>query len=278
MRKMKVSIITINYNDCIGLENTIQSVVSQTCNDYEYRVIDGGSTDGSVDVIKKYASKISYWISERDKGIYHAMNKGIDKATGDYCLFLNSGDTLFNNEVLNTIRYDLTTDIVVGAIRKGTSGYIKRFKIKEPLVLLDFWIENPIPHQSTFIKKEICSRLRYDESLKIAADLKFFLQAIVVLKCSCQSSDCIVANFDENGISSHQGADDEWEKIFSELMPPYLFNDFQKMLERNYDGFYIRLRLRKYYKLIYSLSVLCVRFISIFRSSAHFVSKYPSRV
>ena len=153
MRKMKVSIITINYNDCIGLENTIQSVVSQTCNDYEYIVIDGGSTDGSVDVIKKYASKISYWISERDKGIYHAMNKGIDKATGDYCLFLNSGDTLFNNEVLNTIRYDLTTDIVVGAIRKGTSGYIKRFKIKEPLVLLDFWIENPIPHQSTFIKK-----------------------------------------------------------------------------------------------------------------------------
>lgn len=273
---MKISIITINYNNRDGLEKTIQSVVSQTSHDYEYIIIDGGSTDGSVEVIKKYATKIAYWVSEQDKGIYHAMNKGIDQTHGDYCLFLNSGDTLHNSDVLNNVKQDLTTDIVIGAIRKETSGYIKRLKIKEPLALLDFWIENPIPHQSTFIKKEICTRVRYDETLKIAGDLKFFLQAIVVLGSSYRSSDYIVANFDENGISSQKVADNEWKKIFTELMPTYLFDDYQKLLHRNYDGFYIRLRLRKYYKLVYTLSVFCVRIISIFRPTARFVNKYPT--
>lgn len=273
---MVISIITINYNNCSGLEKTIHSVVSQLSDNYEYIIIDGGSTDGSVDIIKKYAHKIDYWVSERDKGIYHAMNKGIDKATGDYCLFLNSGDILHDAGVLERIQPDLSADVVVGAIRKATSGYVKRLKVREPLVLLDFWIENPIPHQSTFIKREICEKVRYDETLKIAGDLKFFLQAIVVLGSSCRSSDCIVADFDEDGISSHRGADDEWMKIFTELVPGYLFNDYRNLLSRNYDGFYIRLRLRKYYKLIYAISAACVRLISIFRPTARFVKKYPA--
>lgn len=91
---MLISIITINYNNSIGLADTIRSVISQIDANYEYIVIDGGSTDDSVKVIKQYEDKLSYWVSERDRGIYHAMNKGIEQATGDYCLFLNSGDTL----------------------------------------------------------------------------------------------------------------------------------------------------------------------------------------
>lgn len=272
---MLISIITINYNNSIGLADTIRSVISQIDANYEYIVIDGGSTDDSVKVIKQYEDKLSYWVSERDRGIYHAMNKGIEQATGDYCLFLNSGDTLYDNRVLFNIVHDLSADIVIGAIRKATSGYIKRVCIKESFVLLDFWIENPIPHQSTFIKRSICSQIRYDETLKIAGDLKFFLQAIVVNGSTCRSSDYIIANFDENGISSRLGADEEWKKIFTELMPPYLFNDYKKMLERNYDGFYIRLHLRKYYKYIYTISVLCVKLISMFRLTARFVRKYP---
>ena len=88
----KISIITINYNNCEGLRRTIESVVNQTCRDFEYIIIDGGSTDGSVDVIKRYADNIDYWVSEPDKGIYNAMNKGIRMATGDYVQILNSGD------------------------------------------------------------------------------------------------------------------------------------------------------------------------------------------
>ncbi len=84
---MKLSIITINFNNAVGLKKTIESVVNQTSNDFEYIVIDGGSKDGSIDIIKKYDSKINYWISEPDNGIYHAMNKGILLAKGDYLEF-----------------------------------------------------------------------------------------------------------------------------------------------------------------------------------------------
>ena len=92
MKKNKISVITINYNNKSGLEKTIQSVISQTYFELEYIIIDGGSSDGSIDVIKKYENKIDYWISEQDKGIYNAMNKGIAQAHGEYCNFMNSGD------------------------------------------------------------------------------------------------------------------------------------------------------------------------------------------
>jgi len=84
---MKLSIITVNLNNAAGLQKTIESVITQTFTDYEYIIIDGGSTDGSVDVIKQHADKITYWVSEPDKGIYNAMNKGILQAKGEYCLF-----------------------------------------------------------------------------------------------------------------------------------------------------------------------------------------------
>ena len=97
---MLFSVITINYNNCEGLQRTIDSVIGQTFKDFEFIVIDGGSTDGSVDIINKNAASITYWISERDNGIYHAMNKGIAQAHGDYCIFMNSGDCFYNIEVL----------------------------------------------------------------------------------------------------------------------------------------------------------------------------------
>ena len=97
----ELSIITINLNNCAGLQKTLDSVFAQTFTDYEYLVIDGGSTDGSAELIKKQENKFVYCVSEKDNGIYHAMNKGIRKATGDYLLFLNSGDYLVNDEVLS---------------------------------------------------------------------------------------------------------------------------------------------------------------------------------
>lgn len=97
---MKFSIITINYNNCEGLEKTIQSVIEQSYKGYEYIVIDGGSTDGSIDIIKKYEPSITFWVSEKDSGIYNAMNKGIRHSTGEYLNFMNSGDTFYEPEVL----------------------------------------------------------------------------------------------------------------------------------------------------------------------------------
>ena len=112
---MKYSIITINYNNKDGLEKTILSVINQTCQDFEYIIIDGGSTDGSVDVIKKYADRIDYWVSEPDKGIYNAMNKGIIKAKGEYLNFMNSGDCFYDNEVLsNVYQNGMCSEMIVG--------------------------------------------------------------------------------------------------------------------------------------------------------------------
>src|SRR4051812_43907208 len=98
-----LSIITINLNDSKGLEKTIASVVNQTFSNYEFIVIDGGSSDGSCDVMEKYKDKIDYWKSEQDGGIYNAMNKGLHQASGSYCLFLNSGDFLQSPHSLKSI-------------------------------------------------------------------------------------------------------------------------------------------------------------------------------
>ena len=119
----KLSIITINRNNAAGLRKTIESVVSQTYTDFEYIIIDGASTDGSVEVIKEYAEATLpcgeglgerlYWVSEPDKGIYNAMNKGILKAQGEYLLFLNSGDWLVDKDVIKSfIDLNIINDIV----------------------------------------------------------------------------------------------------------------------------------------------------------------------
>lgn len=111
---MRLSIITINYNNSIGLRKTIESVVSQTDNTFEYIIVDGGSSDGSVDIIKQYADKVSQWVSERDGGIYNAMNKGVRMAHGEYIMFLNSGDILYDNNVIGHVLPKLKADICVG--------------------------------------------------------------------------------------------------------------------------------------------------------------------
>ena len=124
----KLSIITINYNNFEGLNRTLKSVINQNLKNFEYIVIDGGSTDGSKELIEKYADKISYWVSEPDRGIYHAMNKGIVKASGEYLLFMNSGDLFYNNFILNEViddisKYDLIYFDIL--IRDGNKEYPK---------------------------------------------------------------------------------------------------------------------------------------------------------
>ena len=116
--KLILSIITINLNNREGLRKTIESVVNQTFQDFEFIVIDGASTDGSVEVIQDYP-RINYWISEPDTGIYNAMNKGIAKATGEYCLFLNSGDTLFQiNTLTGILQSNPKGDIIFGNVHQ----------------------------------------------------------------------------------------------------------------------------------------------------------------
>ena len=167
---MKLSIITINYNNKTGLQKTIDSVICQTWKDYEWIIIDGGSTDGSKELIEKYQQHFAYWCSEPDMGVYNAMNKGIAKAKGEYLNFMNSGDVFYNEKILqNIFDQPLDLDIIYGdwiRIKYQQTEYIHAPKE----VTLDFLYGGNICHQAMFIKSEMLKKEGYDESFKIYAD------------------------------------------------------------------------------------------------------------
>ena len=203
---MKLSIITINYNNREGLRQTLRSVAAQTCRDFEYIVIDGGSTDGSVDVIKEFAPHITYWVSEPDKGIYNAMNKGVAQAHGEFCQFLNSGDWLYSDDVVSEIseRLNSNVDILLGqtwtAPIKGKSAEL--FKNLPMDHLIYRLLTHTLPHQSAFIRRSLLVEYPYDESLKLVSDWKFYLQVYLkeqprIIYCNKK-----VALFDTSGVSS----------------------------------------------------------------------------
>ncbi len=172
MSQRKFSIITINYNNKEGLRKTIESVVGQSFRDFEYIIIDGGSTDGSIEVIKEHAGKVDYWVSEPDKGIYHAVNKGVLQAHGEYLNFMNSGDEFYNNGVLQEVAPSLDSDLVVGKIVHGTEVWGFH---KEDITLMDL-IRGSVLHLASFFRKELFDENRYDESYKIVSDGNFIFR------------------------------------------------------------------------------------------------------
>lgn len=221
-----ISIITINFNNKDGLIKTIKSVINQTHKDYEYIIIDGGSTDGSIDVIMEYADKISYWVSEPDNGIYNAMNKGIAQAHGEYLNFMNSGDMFYNETVLSEILPYLNKDIVSGKnyYENGVHGFHQK-----EITLSDLF-KGTLPHQATFIKKTLFDKYPYDESLKIVSDWKFFIEALVFGDATFSNIDIIICTFDGNGISAKQIElmNKERDLVYKQLLPPRIIKDYKK--------------------------------------------------
>ena len=281
---MKISIITINYNNREGLQKTIESVINQAYKDFEYIVIDGNSTDGSKDVLEQYKEHFAYWVSESDAGIYNAMNKGTQHATGDYLLFLNSGDWLHDNNVLSSVVKHLEDfDLIIGKNFFPAIG--TQSEIEEPITMRRFYVGS-IPHQSTFIKREVLVQTPYDENYRIVSDWKFFIQTIILANASYKLVDIIVADFDTEGISTSQKSVGDFErvKVLNELFPERVLLDyvtFEKgdgYQNTNYDRFYIKLRDYHFAPIIYTLSVLLVRFFSIFKKSAGFAKTYPLRI
>lgn len=200
-----LSIITINLNNHFGLEKTIQSVSGQLFHDFEYIIIDGASTDGSLEVIHAHQTTISQWISEPDNGIYHAMNKGIRMAKGDYCLFLNSGDWLAEDNILTQIFAEHPSAAII-------SGNLAYFDTEKQLI--NFYIQSPenltaktfyngtLPHQASFIKRELFDKYGlYNEKLKIASDWLFFVKTLLENHESYAHFEGLVAYFNMDGIS-----------------------------------------------------------------------------
>lgn len=171
---MKISVVTVCYNAVQTLEKTMLSVLNQTYPDIEYIIIDGGSTDGTVDIIKKYADRLAYWVSEPDKGIYDAMNKGIKVATGEWINFMNAGDSFYQNktiELLIEFMQDKIVDIIYGdtLFLAPSLNYIRKTL---PLDTISRCM--PFGHQSTFVKTSLMKEEKFDVSFRSSGDYNFF--------------------------------------------------------------------------------------------------------
>jgi len=203
----KLSIITIAYNCANDLENTIRSVLDQTFTDIEYIIVDGGSTDGSLDVIKKYEKSLSKWVSETDKGIYDAMNKGLKMATGEYVLFLNAGDILFDKNTLQLIPFlnypaaDVFYGETLSVDEKGNELGLRPKKLPHDLNWKHFRNGMVVCHQSILIKRKLAPT--YNMDYKLSSDVEW------VLKCLKNSDQIIftgtiISRFLEGGASKQR--------------------------------------------------------------------------
>jgi len=213
---MKVSIITINYNNAEGLERTIKSIAAQGPGDFEYLIIDGNSTDRSVDVIKDNEQCIDYWVSEPDSGIYNAMNKGIKQARGAYVIFINSGDTIQSNislhEKISCIEgHDITYfNMEIMNPDNGVS-YIKKYPEN-----LDFkyFAGDTLPHHASFIRRQMLLDYGfYSENYKIVSDWAFFMDSVCLNKCTYKYIDGCFSTFYLDGISSQPST---WQLLLEE--------------------------------------------------------------
>ena len=235
---MVLSIITINRNNAAGLEKTMQSVLSQTRTDFEYVVVDGASTDDSVDVIKRLVPAFGdrlRWVSEPDKGIYNAMNKGIGMATGEYVEILNSGDSLAAPDVVEKMYAALEKEghpsILYGNMLKDfPDGRIHRDKgfAGEDITLLSLYI-GTLNHSPAYIRRSLFDKYGpYDESLKIDSDWKWYLQAIVFGEEKPVYADIDVTLFDMTGISetNKELTRAEREQTLRELVRPTVLADY----------------------------------------------------
>ncbi|WP_320167924.1 glycosyltransferase family 2 protein [Mangrovibacterium marinum] len=182
MKDERITVITVCYNCVSEIENTIRSVISQSYLNLEYIIIDGSSTDGTLDIIKKYDDKISFWVSEPDKGIYDAMNKGIELAHGEWINFMNVGDRFASPNTLKNIfsdkRYSKKIKIIYGDVILDRGNTLKT---EQALPITQLSYKMPFCHQSSFVRIDLMKQLKYDLKYKIAADYHFFYTAFHVL-------------------------------------------------------------------------------------------------
>lgn len=237
---MKLSIITINRNNVAGLEKTMQSVASQTFKDFEYIVVDGASTDDSVEVIKRFALQFGErlkWVSEPDKGIYNAMNKGMRMATGDYFQILNSGDSLAAEDVTERMLAELEKQgfpsMLYGNMIKcfpdGHKLLVDSFGGK-PITMLGMF-KGTLNHNPTYIHRSLFEKYGcYDENLKIVSDWKWFVQSIILGGEKPKYADINVTFFDMTGISETNKDLDKAERkmVLEQLFPATILADYER--------------------------------------------------
>lgn len=247
---MKISIITVCKNAENAIERTMLSVVTQSCfnENIEYWIIDGASTDKTVEIIKQYSNKYPIkWISEPDSGIYNAMNKGIKMATGDYLLFLNAGDKLFDEKVISLVlkKFEesdcdfLYTDILTCDFNSLSEAKIKKFNHADKY----FLFRDCICHQASFFKKSVFERFGgFNENFKLAADYEMLLKIMANKSLKKEYLPITAAYYDITGISS---TSEDVVKEERATIQKHFYSSFETFLYSSWLYQFIRRRLRK---------------------------------
>ncbi len=267
---MKISVLTICYNAESCIEQTIQSVISQQYDDFEYIVVDGSSNDGTVDIIRKYSAKISRWVSEPDSGIYNAMNKAAGMAGGDYCIFMNAGDMFASPLVLRQVStfLDYGFNIVTGNELSVKDGKVINYVHPHRELTLQALYEGSVSHQSTFVSRQLLLDNPYDETLKMVSDWKFWLQMLVEKKAKYKSIDVDVCFFGHEGVTftNRECGREERQRVLRELLTPAQIEECKANVHRkDLQGLLFRTKrylIRNYYvaKLSKKWQKECVEF------------------
>ena len=265
---MKLSIITINYNNAEGLRKTLASVAAQTYHDIEHVIIDGGSTDESVEVIKDYVNQCVmydvFWVSEKDNGVYHAMNKGIKHATGDYIQILNSGDVFAEPDVTERMVAALPegTPILYGNMLKSYDGktIINRDTCGNDMYTPEsflYFYKGTLNHDCAYIRRDLFEKYGlYNEEMKICSDWEWYVKTIALGGEKAVYTDIDVTIFDMNGVSESHGKNKELIKkerreFLEKILPSTVLYDYDKYafpMEQ-----YNRLKRRHLWGLVYVL-------------------------
>lgn len=263
-----LSIITVNYNNLEGLIKTVNSVVNQAFEEFEWLIIDGGSNDGSKDVIQNISDKrLQYWVSEPDTGIYNAMNKGIIRAKGEYLLFLNSGDYLAGDAVLSMVfSRHYSSDIFYGDLVREKCGvkYIVEGLDSDTIKASDFF-RTSLPHQASFIKRKLFDKYGlYEEKYRIVSDWQFFLKCVVFENVTIEHIHVPISVFEGRGCSEMctEKRNIENEDVLSSLFQPKILADYK-------DGILSVEEIRRFvfFRLLYSLLYRVANLYTIFYDS-----------
>lgn len=234
---MKLSIITINYNNRKGLERTAKSIIDQTFRDFEWIVVDGRSDDGSNVIIELYASYITWSVSEPDGGIYEAMNKGLERAKGEYVQFLNSGDSFINESVLeNVFTNEKLADVNYGNQWCILDGTIVEKRTYPDNIDLFFLFRSPLGHQASFIRTDLAKKHPYRPKYSISADRAFFME-LYLSGAYFHHLSFPVVFFDTEGIGSNKSTLEQrriqLKQIKEDLFSIQVAEDIEEMISKS---------------------------------------------
>lgn len=260
----RLSIITINYNNLSGLQKTIDSILSQSFKDYEWIVIDGGSTDGSKELLGKNQRHFAFWCSEPDKGIYNAINKGIEHASGDYIQFINSGDWLYDNTTIEKVLTQINSKY---DIYYGNMVQVNADDKQNPITYPDelgflFFPYNNICHQATFYRRSLFENNPYDESFSIVSDWAMNLK-LLFEDHTFKHIDQFIVYYDNKGKSSAADSKHHLERTaaFEKYVPQQIKIDLAK-----YEKYYYFSRHRKSTRWIMDKAIAISQWLDSFLS------------